>query len=170
MQYIGKVLKNTEIAEKIWRMDIGAGKKFKSLPGQFINVLVSPSYEPLLRRPFSIFETAEKKLAIVYKVIGEGTKAMSLKKKGDELDFIGPLGGSYLDFMQLAAGKNIIIIGGGTGAASTYYLAKYLRSKKISFTFIQGARCASQMVAPREFKKLGCLFTTDDGTLGKKGL
>jgi len=25
------------------------------------------------------------------------------------------------------------------------------------------------MVAAAEFKKLGCLFTTDDGTLGKKG-
>ncbi len=171
MKYTGKVTKNTEIAENIWKMEISTGKVFKSKPGQFINILVNDTYEPLLRRPFSIYDATNKSVTVVYKVIGQGTKAMTEKKPGNKLDFIGPLGNSYLDFKsQISNPKSqIVIIGGGTGAASTYYLAKYLKSKKIKFKFIQGARCKSQMVAVPEFKKIGCVFATDDGTLGKKG-
>lgn len=171
MRYIGKVMKNKEIADNIWRMDIATGRIFKSLPGQFINVLVNGAYEPFLRKPFSICNATNNSLTIIYKVIGKGTKAMTVKKKGDRLDFIGPLGVSYLDFYSGPAAQRskLFLIGGGTGAASVFYLAKYFRSKKIKFTFIQGARCKAQMVAASEFKKLGCLFATDDGTLGKKG-
>jgi len=169
MQYIGKVIGNKEIAENIWRMDIATGKIFRPLPGQFINVLVNDTYEPLLRRPFSIFDAAIRRVTIVYKSLGPGTIALAGKKSGDKLDFIGPLGKPYIGEKEPRIGYNVIVIGGGTGAASTYYLAKYLGSKRIKFTFIQGARCKDQMVAVPEFKKLGCVFTTDDGTLGKKG-
>jgi dihydroorotate dehydrogenase electron transfer subunit len=171
MKYTGKVLKNTEIAEKIWRMVISTGKQFKSRPGQFINVLVNDTFEPLLRKPFSIFESTDKTVTIVYKVVGAGTAALTEKKPGDKLDFVGPLGNSYLDFLpkKAAVMPDIILIGGGTGAASTYCLAKYLKAKKIKFGFIQGARCKTQMVAVPEFKKMDCVFATDDGSLGQKG-
>lgn len=169
MQYIGKVTRNKEIAENIWRMDIVTGKVFRSLPGQFINVLVNDTYEPLLRRPFSIFDASNRGVTIVYKALGPGTIALAEKKSGDKLDFIGPLGKPYIGAKEPDIKSNIIVIGGGTGAASTYYLAKYFRSKRIKFTFIQGARCKGQMVAVPEFRKLGCVFATDDGTMGKKG-
>jgi dihydroorotate dehydrogenase electron transfer subunit len=169
MNYTGKVKTNIEIAENIWKMDISTGKVFRSLPGQFINVLVNDSYEPFLRRPFSIFDAAKNSVTIVYKVLGQGTKALTEKAPGDKLDFIGPLGKSYVESYIPNHKSQIIIIGGGTGAASTYYLAKYLRSKKIKFTFIQGARCKPQMVAIPVFRKLGCIFATDDGSLGRKG-
>ena len=94
---------------------------------------------------------------------------MTQKKKGDALDFIGPLGNTYVDLLAKTDKSQIILIGGGTGAASVFFLAKYLKSKKIKFNFIQGARCKDQMVAPAEFKKFGCLFASDDGSLGTKG-
>jgi dihydroorotate dehydrogenase electron transfer subunit len=169
MKFNGKVLRNKEIAENIWKLDINAGKQFKSLPGQFINVLINDTYEPLLRRPFSIFEASDKKVSIVYKVLGAGTKALAEKKSGDSLDFIGPLGRSYLEFLKRAKNASIIVIGGGTGAASVHYLAKHLRAAGKKFVFIQGARSACNMVAVPEFKKLGCSFSTDDGSLGEKG-
>jgi dihydroorotate dehydrogenase electron transfer subunit len=78
MQFNGKVLNNKEIAENIWKMDISSGRGVRPLPGQFINVLVNGTYEPLLRRPFSIFEASDKKISIVYKVLGEGTKALPI--------------------------------------------------------------------------------------------
>ena len=34
---------------------------------------------------------------------------------------------------------------------------------------MQGARNKAQLVAPAEFKKLGCVFTTDDGSFGRRG-
>lgn len=166
-----KVVSNDRIGEGLYRMKLDAGKKISVRPGQFINVLVSESYTPLLRRPFSIFDSDGRYVEIVYKVLGDATKILSEKKSGDILDFLGPLGRSYLEFDSglRIPDSGIIIIGGGTGAASTYFLAKELRQKKIKFTFIQGARNKSQMIAPEEFKKLGCIFTTDDGSMGTKG-
>jgi dihydroorotate dehydrogenase electron transfer subunit len=169
MQFNGKVLNNKEIAENIWKMDISSGRGVRPLPGQFINVLVNGTYEPLLRRPFSIFEASDKKISIVYKVLGEGTKALTEKKAGDSLNFIGPLGRSYVEFLKNSKNAPIIVIGGGTGAASVHYLAKYFRAAGKKFVFIQGARSACNMVAVNEFKKLGCSFATDDGSLGEKG-
>lgn len=171
MRIKSKVVSNTQIGSDLWRLKLDAGKCIKAKPGQFINILVSESYKPLLRRPFSIYDAYGRYVEIVYKVIGDGTRMLAEKKKNDVLDFIGPLGNSYINFQsQIQNHKSqIILIGGGTGAASVFFLAKYLKSKKVKFNFIQGARCKDQLVAPLEFKKLGCAFATDDGSMGKKG-
>ena len=171
MRIKAKVVSNTQIGTDIWRIKLDAGKSIKAKPGQFINILISETYQPLLRRPFSIYDAYGKYVDVVYKVIGDGTRLLTQKKKDEVLDFIGPLGNSYLEQTVLGP-KNksqIVLIGGGTGAASVFFLAKYLKSKKIKYTFIQGARCKDQMVAPAEFKKLSCAFATDDGSMGKKG-
>jgi dihydroorotate dehydrogenase electron transfer subunit len=168
MRIKSKIVSNTKIGSDLWRLKLDAGKSIKARPGQFINLLISESYQPLLRRPFSIYDAYGKYVEIVYKVIGCGTRLLSEKKKGDVLDFMGPLGNSYLDHMT-GSKSPIVLIGGGTGAASVFFLAKYLKSKKIKFTFIQGAKCRDQMVARAEFKKLGCAFATDDGSMGNKG-
>jgi dihydroorotate dehydrogenase electron transfer subunit len=164
-----KVVSNEKIGESLYRMKLDAGKKMSAKPGQFVNVLVSDSYQPLLRRPFSIYDADGKSLSIVYKVIGDATKILSRKKPGDILDIIGPLGNTYPEPQKGKQKQDLILIGGGTGAASIYFLAKTLKKKKVKFTLIQGARNKQQIVAPAEFKKLGCEFSTDDGSLGKKG-
>jgi dihydroorotate dehydrogenase electron transfer subunit len=166
-----KVVSNDRIGEGLYRMKLDAGKKISAKPGQFINVLVSESYTPLLRRPFSIYDADARTVEIVYKALGAATKVLADKKSGDVLDFLGPLGKPYLDFNSALRTPHsaIVVIGGGTGAASTYFLAKVLKKNKVRFTFIQGAQNKSQIVAAAEFKKLGCIFTTDDGSLGEKG-
>lgn len=169
MQIDAKVVSNENIGGNLFRLKLDCGRAVKALPGQFINILVSEFYTPLLRRPFSIYEAEKKTLTIVYKVLGDATRILSEKKPGDELNFLGPLGNPYPIPERGDRNSELIIIGGGTGAASTYFLAKYLKQKKVKFKFIQGARSKSQMVASAEFKKLGCVFTTDDGSLGRKG-
>ncbi|MCE5301002.1 MAG: dihydroorotate dehydrogenase electron transfer subunit [Spirochaetia bacterium] len=171
MKINGNVVFNKNIGDGLFRMKIDAGKSINTKPGQFINILVSESYTPLLRKPISVYDAYDRFVEIVYKVAGDGTRLLSQKKQGENIDLIGPLGNSYLDFQSQIPDNRcrIILIGGGTGAASVHFLAGCLKNYGIPFTFIQGARCKTQMVAPAEFKKLGCLFTTDDGTLGKKG-
>lgn len=167
MRIKSKVVSNVRIGSDLWHLMLNVGKNIKAKPGQFINILVSKTYQPLLRRPFSIFNAYDEYVEIVYKVIGEGTRLLAEKKKNDVVDLIGPLGNSYIDKINSKA--NLILIGGGTGAASVYFLAKYLKVNKIKFTLIQGSKNKIQMLAPIEFKKLNCLFATDDGSMGKKG-
>ena len=167
MRIKSKVVSNTKIGSDLWRLKLNTGKNIKAKPGQFINILITKTYQPLLRRPFSIFNAYDEYVEIVYKVIGEGTRLLTEKKKNDVVDFIGPLGNSYIE--QIKPNANLILIGGGTGAASVYFLAQYLKANKIKFTIIQGAKNKSQMLAPIEFKKINCLFATDDGSMGKKG-
>lgn len=165
-----KVIFNKKTGSGLFHMRAGLEKKTGTAPGQFINILVSEGYEPLLRRPFSVFNASPYSVEIVYKVVGKGTKLLSKKKKGAPLDFTGPLGNSYLDFLDEADGKKIILVGGGTGAASVYFLAKELKKNKADFSVIQGAACGSELVCPEKFGKLGCLFATEDGSRGKKGM
>ncbi len=168
--YKAKVVFNKKTGSGLFHMRAGLKRKIVPLPGQFINILVSEGYEPLLRRPFSVFNASPYSVEIVYKVVGKGTELLSKKKKGALLDFVGPLGNSYLDFWNKAEGKKIIRVGGGTGAAAVYFLAKELKKKKADFSVIQGAACGSELVCPEKFGKLGCLFATEDGSRGKKGM
>lgn len=171
-----KVKANKRIGKGLYRLALAAPKGFKAEPGQFVNVLVSETYEPLLRRPFSIFDFTPKGIEIVYKVIGKGTELLSQKKAGEKLNIIGPLGNGY-PISGLATKKlstvnrqpSTVLIGGGTGAASVYFLAKTLKAKRIPFTLIQGARKKELLLAVKEYKSMKALFASEDGSIGKKG-
>lgn len=170
MIYDAKVIVNDRIAEEIYWMKLDAGKKFKAKPGQFINVRVSDSFQPLLRRPFSVFDVNAGKVEIVYKVVGEATRLLSMKNNGNIVNFIGPLGNPYPVFNSELKTRNskLFLAGGGTGIASLHFLAKALKKNKIKFILIQGAKNKKQVILPKEFKQLGCVFATDDGSFWEK--
>jgi len=61
----------------------------KIKPGQFCNIKVSETDYPLLRRPFSICEVDGNYLHFMFDVHGEGTRILSSKIIGDEIDILG---------------------------------------------------------------------------------
>lgn len=150
---------------------------FKCLPGQFVNIEVCRDIVPLLRRPFSVFDFKKGSLDIVYKVMGTGTSKLAERKPGEKISFIGPLGNYYSGVFQWdlsdwvkEMGKNIILAGGGTGAASVHFFASELNKQKTDFTAIQGAASKKDIVAADTFRKFKTKFSTVDGSLGRKGL
>ena len=122
----GEIISNEKYSEYLYKMVIFSPYICREArPGQFVNIRCAPEgiYDPLLRRPFSIFDIEEKfnVFSILYSVKGRGTEFMSHLEKGDLIDFIGPLG-NYID---LAGTKNnVLLIGGGIGIAPLYLLAK----------------------------------------------
>ena len=57
MQFTSMILSNVEISPDYWRMRLTAPQEFSAAtPGQFIMVRVSGAIDPLLRRPFAIFD------------------------------------------------------------------------------------------------------------------
>ena len=150
-----------------------------SIPGQFLMVKVRDAIDPLLRRPFGIFdvglfepEYAEAGpctcLDILYKVVGKGTGLLANLHHGDHLDLLGPLGKGFVT--DGAAGEKILV-GGGVGLAPLYYLARQL-VKNSRVHLFAGGRTREDILCITEFERLGVetYTATDDGSLGEQGV
>lgn len=134
--------------------------------GQFINIKVSGQTDPLLRRPFSVFDYNDGIMEIIIRVVGKGTSILSSRDSGP-IDFLGPLGNLF----PVSTGKKVMLIGGGVGNAPLYMLAKKLKSAGCSVDFIYGARSSKYIYLEEKFRgSVDNLFvTTDDGSAGYKG-
>lgn len=138
----------------------------ESIPGQFINIKVNTSTDPLIRRPFSIFDHDQTTIYIVIRVVGKGTEKIVALHPGP-VDCIGPFGKGF----SVVTGKKALLVGGGVGNAPLYYLAKMLRRVNTQVTYIYGSRSASHIFLLDRYRELShtCIVTTDDGSLGIKG-
>lgn len=180
MQFKSMVISNTEASPGYYRMRMTAPRELTtSRPGQFVMVKVRDAIDPLLRRPFGIFDlgssaaefgdgSEQTYLEMLYRVVGKGTAMLATFHHGDHLDILGPLGKG---FEQGGPGEEKILVGGGVGLAPLYYLAKELVKESPVRLFI-GGRTREDILCVTEFERLGVetYVATDDGTLGAAGL
>ena len=126
------VLWNREVAPGIFHLGLaGEGAFDRARPGQFVMVRFSRGVAPLLRRPFSIHRRMDDGgrvtgIELLYKVVGEGTRAMSRLVTGDRVDVLGPLGTGF----SVGPGvKRLALAGGGIGVAPLVFLAETLTAQ-----------------------------------------
>jgi len=135
----------------------------KAEPGQFVMIKSCETYDPFLRRPYSIFECKKERIKILLKIVGSGSRMISEKRKNEKISILGPLGNGF------SINKNLypILVAGGIGIAPLWFLAKRLKSKKADFSLIYGERTASFLgsMLEKDFGKK-IVFVTDDGTRG----
>jgi dihydroorotate dehydrogenase electron transfer subunit len=170
----GEIVSNEKYSDNLYRMVIFSPYICREArPGQFINIRCAPEgvLDPLLRRPFAIFDIEEQfnVFSFLYLVKGRGTRFLSSLKKGDFLDFIGPLGKE----IELAGCKNnILLIGGGIGIAPLYFIAKYAKRVKKNVFFAAGFRDRSYLRWEEDLieLKIDYAIFTEDGSLGDKGM
>ncbi|MBI4587026.1 MAG: dihydroorotate dehydrogenase electron transfer subunit [Planctomycetes bacterium] len=156
-------------------------------PGSFVEVLcaVPGSYDPLLRRPFSVYDAdpAAGTYDLLYIATGRGTRWMAALPELPELpeeggsppahaDVIGPFGNR---FTPPPAGATALLVGGGVGVAPLYFFARELcasRERPAQVILCMGARAADQLQGIEEFRKLPIRseVSTDDGSAGFHGL
>ncbi len=94
----------------------------RAAPGQFVNLRVSRTLEPLLARPFSVFRADPEggEVELLYKPVGRGTEILTKVAPGERLPLVGPLGKGF----KLEADAEVhLAVGGGTGLAPVYFLA-----------------------------------------------
>ena len=152
-----------ELENKIFLLKILSPEISNSIkPGQFLNVLVTNSYYPLLRRPFSVCDVEDDCFYLMFNIFGEGTKLLSGKRPGDLIDVLGPLGNGFNleDDYETA-----VLVAGGLGAAPFPYLVRKIQDKKNIVSFIGGR--TQQDVIMYGMKNVH--ISTDDGSLGFKG-
>lgn len=171
-----EIVEKKQLAESIYFMNIKAPRVAKAAkPGQFIIAKIDEKGE---RIPLTIcnYDKDKKIITIVFQVVGESTRRMSLLNKGDYFrDFVGPLGveSQFVnEDISCLKNKRILFVAGGVGVAPIYPQVKWLNSKGIKADVIIGARNKDMLIFENEIKnEVGNLYiTTDDGSYGMKGL
>lgn len=165
-----KVIKNYPVNTKNFILELEAPEPLGViLPGQFAEILVKGSEKTFLRRPFSIHDIDYKNntLSVLIQILGDGTYTLSLLQEGESLNMVYPLGNSF----SIPDTGKALLIGGGTGIAPMYFLAKELYKKNIETTVLIGGRIKEALLRINDFKQFASvLFTTEDGSAGEKGL
>lgn len=144
------------------------------LPGQFL--MLKCGGDCILRRPVSIHGvSADGRVRLLYRVSvaagggaeGRGTGWLSQLREGDSVDVIGPLGNG---FTVAAGSRSLLLVAGGIGIAPLGFLAEKAISAGKQVVLLMGARSAAGIL-PQNMLPSGatCVFTTDDGSEGKKG-
>jgi dihydroorotate dehydrogenase electron transfer subunit len=143
-------------------------------PGQFVMIKTSGGQDPLLRRPFSIFEILRDEsgrpsaVSIFNKRIGAGTTLLSRVEPGTRLPLLGPLGRPFEPVDPPAAAW---MIAGGVGLAPFVTLAAALAARRTPATLFYGARRAEELYCVELFEAMGVrvVLATEDGSRGAHG-
>ncbi len=146
--------------------------------------------QPLLRRPFSIADRwtapdGSSRLGILFRAIGVGTRWLEHVQPGDALNLTGPLGHG---FRIPPPDVPLVLIGGGVGIPPLLYLARRLHELGRRYvTAIFGVTTRDLLPLPLLAEpatdgtptvcvglpggaRFPALVTTDDGTLGMRGV
>ena len=184
---MSRIIFNQKIYSRYHRMRILCPEiASKTKPGQFVMMRITQLLDPLLRRPFGIHRLCQESdtyrrksdptcIEILYRIVGKGTLILSGKKRGEEIDLIGPLGnGFYLE-------KNLetaLMVAGGIGVAPLFSLAQALKkvegkhSRSTNLIVFIGGETKEDVLCIKDFKKIGAkvVVSTEDGSLGTKGM
>ena len=164
-QGIYTITENTALTRDVWRMVLAGNTSAMTAPGQFVEISLEGFF---LRRPISVCDYDDSSITIIYKVVGQGTDAMTRLKAGDTLDLLTGLGNG---FDPAKSGEAPLLVGGGVGVPPLYNLAKKLLAAGKKVNVILGFNKAEEIFYAEEFKALGAnvTVTTVDGSVGVKG-
>ncbi len=138
-------------------------------PGQFVEVAVENAPHTFLRRPLSIHHVDYENniISLFVKIVGEGTRKLSLLQIQDKVNMIYPLGRGF----TLEHKKKVLLTGGGCGIAPLLYLADKLKENLCEVDILLAGKSSNDILRADAYKKFGhLLITTEDGSLGEKGL
>lgn len=180
-----RVLEHVRLARDTYRIRVHGPELASAIrPGQFVMLRLPKTTDPLLGRPFALYDTVldgDRPVAvdIVYLVVGKMTSRLVEVQPGESLEVWGPLGNGFAVFDDL---PHVALVAGGIG--QTPFLA-YTRqllgargyggdpplrtARRVSFYY--GVRTADLAAGVEDFRAAGAEvhLGSDDGTLGEPG-
>lgn len=164
----GTILRKEELADRIVRYVVYAPLiARKSKPGQFVILRLTDGGE---RLPLTIVDQDRQSglITLIVQEVGKSTHLLNLMQEGEKIrDVFGPLGNGS----EIKNYGNVVIIGGGVGAAVAFPVAKALKQAGNHVTSIVGARSEDLIILRSEIEVVSdaCYITTDDGSYGFHG-
>jgi dihydroorotate dehydrogenase electron transfer subunit len=181
-----EVLENIEIARQTYRLRLDDPDIARAiLPGQFLMVRAGGATDPLLGRPFALYDVARDSsgspvaVDVVYVIAGRGTAALSERRPGDRLRVWGPLGNGF----GAAPVEPAVFVAGGIGQTPFLALGRWWLGQAgyggdvwcdpptPSLTMLYGVRTAALAAGVEDFRSAGVAveLATDDGSAGHHG-
>jgi dihydroorotate dehydrogenase electron transfer subunit len=181
------VLENVRIARDTYRLrldDVDMARAI--LPGQFLMIRPCTGNDPLLGRPFALYDVARDRsdspvaIDVVYLVVGRGTSALARARPGDRLSVWGPLGNGF----GSPPTGDAVFVAGGIGQTPFLALARWwlgtaafgpsqarIRRHAASARLLYGVRTADLLAGIEDFRAAGVDVdvATDDGSAGFHG-
>jgi dihydroorotate dehydrogenase electron transfer subunit len=183
-----EVLENPQIARDTYRIRLADPEMARAIrPGQFLMIRPASGTDPLLGRPFALYDVARDGdgtpigLDVVYLVLGRGTAALASRRPGDRLTVWGPLGNG---FGPPPSGGEAVFVAGGIGQTPFLALGRWWLGQApygeeappagpfaSSATLLYGVRTEALAAGVEDFRKagIGVELATDDGSAGHRG-
>jgi dihydroorotate dehydrogenase electron transfer subunit len=168
-----RVIRNTRLSSDynviaLAAPDIAAATQ----PGQFVMVKSGRGGDPLLRRPFSVFEVLRSNnrvdgLTLLSKRIGVTTRMLFDAVEGDTISCLGPLG---RPFEPVDPPAEAWMVAGGVGLAPFATLGEALLARGTKTTLFYGARTGAELFYLDWFRSRGIrlVLATEDGSIGDR--
>ena len=169
------VMANTQLSPDYNVIELNAPDLARAArPGQFVMVKTHPGMDPLLRRPFSIFERLRDKsgaiigVSLLNKRVGAGTSLLFAARPGDRIGLLGPLG---RPFEPVDPPAEAWMVAGGVGLAPFATLAESLADRGTTMHLFYGARSGADLYYADQFAARGATLhlATEDGSRGDRG-
>lgn len=163
-----KVLRNTVVMPETHAIELENPMLGRSAQaGQFLYVRCGPTWEPLLRRPFSVHGVRPEGVSLLVQALGQGTRMIAGRRTGDLLDVLGPLG---RPFSVASVTRRFLLVGGGHSLAPILALAEQVLPRGGEVVMLFGAATAERVfpasLVPPEVEYQ---VATEDGSLGHHG-
>jgi dihydroorotate dehydrogenase electron transfer subunit len=180
------VVENVPLARGTYRLRLRSSElAARFLPGQFLMLRWPRSSDPLLGRPFALYDTVldsggqPEAFDIGYVVVGKQTRLLSTLRAGDTLEAWGPLGNGFPEVDPL---EHLGLVAGGIGQTPFLALTRQVLGtrgygvrtprrtvQKVSLYY--GVRTADLAACVDDFRAAGAdvHLASDDGSLGFKG-
>jgi len=181
-----RVVEHVPLAERTYRVRLQCPEIAAAIrPGQFVMLRLTGSSDPLLGRPFALYDTVLDAagqaigIDVVYLVVGKMTGKLAGVAAGSSLETWGPLGKPFLD---VGSPEEVVLVAGGIGQTPFLAYARELlgsrsfggdparqRTNRVSLFY--GVRSASLAAGVADFQAAGVdvHLASDDGTLGFHG-
>jgi len=139
--------------------------------GQFLMVRCAEegSSDPLLRRPLALHRLVREQgqVEVLVRVVGRGTGWLALRRPGDTLDILGPLGQGFALHRNT---RHLVLVAGGIGIAPLLALAEEGLQRGCAVVLALGARTAGELYPPSLIPPaVEVHLATDDGSAGYCG-
>jgi dihydroorotate dehydrogenase electron transfer subunit len=186
LQQTATVLANERVARDTWLLRLETPELARAIrPGQFLMLRLPQETDPLLGRPFALYDTVLDDrnrpvgVDIVYLVVGKLTRLLTELGPGDTIEIWGPLGNG---FPVLTGLDEVGLIAGGIGQTpflayvrellgTRGYGGRAARAGARRVRLFYGVRTADLAACVDDFRAAGAevSLATDDGSLGFRG-
>lgn len=186
IQRTSAVIENVRLARDTFRIRLEAPTVAERIePGQFVMLRLPGRSDPLLGRPFALYDTvldaAGRPFAIdvVYLIVGKATRLLANLREGESVEVWGPLGHG---FRSLDGRREVALVAGGIGQTPFLAYARDLlglrgyagrtpRRQVERVRLCYGVRTAELAAGIEDFENAGAevMLSSDDGSAGFHG-